>query len=77
MMQLWRPLPAAPERGSVLVAAMVWGGLLLPLVGGGDHFSSFRFFQPFELLIGKVVAIGPYRLWVEGPQEALSLEFSP
>lgn len=28
--------------------------------------------QPMELGLGKVVAIGPFRLWVEGPQEVLA-----
>lgn len=38
-----RPPPA--ERAVLGLAAFCWLSLLLPLGGGGDHFSSFRFHQ--------------------------------
>ena len=43
---------ASPHRTvGVIVSAVVVGGMLLPLVVGGDHFGSFRFLQPFNAVL--------------------------
>ena len=58
----WRALAGMPTsdvmRGASAVSVVVVAGLLLPLVGGGDHFAGFRFVQPFvPLMILPVVGL--------------------
>ena len=42
--------PAAADRAAFIVSAVFVGGTSLPLLTGGDHFGSHRFFQPYALL---------------------------
>ncbi len=60
--------PSRAARAVLVVSLFVWVCLLLPLGGGGDHFSSFRFYQVAAPLFALPVAWLAARGLAEGPR---------